>query len=115
MGLDFKYTCPRIDKNIEYIKSKTKDHLEYYIKEEELEQCCDELYGDIEEYIEDMRKCNMEMRDVADRQIDEMEQDYVKEIDHLKYDIELLNRRIKELEDIVDEQGEELESLKVVE
>ena len=99
MGLDYKYTCPIIDRNIGYIKSDIESYISSLLNgldlaDEKIEELSNSLYSKIESYIEDIRNTNSDMRDKADEQIDNLENN----IENLKADIAELENRISELE-----------------
>ena len=97
MGLDFNYTCPRIDREINKIKSTIENNLEDYIKQlcplmsndtiyDLRSKWATELYDDIELGIKIIRQTNEDMRSQADKQIINLED----EISELKSEISLL-------------------------
>jgi SMC interacting uncharacterized protein involved in chromosome segregation len=102
MGLDFSYTCPRIDKAI----SEAKEIITEYTKDYILEICpylpdhkADELskdwgaglYDRIADCFEAVRETNEDIRKQADFQIERLESE-----------IENLNFEINKLEDKID-------------
>lgn len=104
MGLDFSHTCPKIDKEIDRVKSTIEDHLEDYIKQlcplmsmdtvyELRSQWTKEMYDNIESAFETVRETNEEMRKQADYQIDRLES----EIDDLKLEIKELESQLDKL------------------
>jgi len=105
MGLDFRYTCPEIDRNITYardtIYSFIKDFVDTIknLDEEDDEnfivsEAADDLYEDIESLFEDVRSLNEEIRRAADEQIDSLEI----EKEDLQTRVEELDEEISELE-----------------
>ena len=83
MSLDFSYTCPKIDKEIDRVKSTIEYHLEYYIKQlcplmsldtvyELRKNWTKEIYDNIESAIETVRETNQDMRNQAEKQINQL-------------------------------------------
>ena len=91
MSFNYPHTCPKIDKSIGGIKDRIDNKIESII-----EQLCPlmsfedkrrltnvwtfELYESIEDLIEDIRDTNVDMRDKAEEQIVQLEN----ELDDLK-------------------------------
>lgn len=75
MTLDFKHTCPRINKNIQEIKNEIVDYI-YSLGRENYSEEADKLFNIIEYYLEDFRAINEEMRSAADKQLTELEEEY---------------------------------------
>ena len=109
-SFDFGYTCPSIDKDIEYIKYTLVDCVESFIDElcplmpssyqKELSEVHGKVfYEQIEDYVENIRKTNEEMREAATTQIDSMTEDYKEQIEVLKEEISSLEKQIDEHED----------------
>lgn len=102
---DYPYTCPDINKNIEYIQCTIENFLQYLIDDykdngvnEDLsvKQLSKDLYSDIEQYIEEIRSSNQSIRDAAEKQIQDIENE--------KFDLELdLKDKNKEIDDLNDE------------
>lgn len=116
MALDYRYTCPDIDRSITAFKSDIESYLSNI-----LDDCCpmlegnqkkdfindyvDQMYSDFEANFEDVRKTNEDMRKEADRQIDYAEEklaDVEEEIKDLNEQIEYLERQVSELESELD-------------
>ena len=79
---NYPYTCPNINKNIEYIQGSIENFLQYLIddyrdngfnEEVSIKQLSKDLYSDIEQYIEEIRLSNQSIRDDAEKQIEEMQ------------------------------------------
>jgi chromosome segregation ATPase len=104
MGLDFSYTCPKIDKEIDRVKSTIEDHLEDYIKQlcplmsmetvyELRSQWTKEMYDNLESVIETVRETNQDMRSQAEKQINQLND----EVSELKEEISTLQRELEEV------------------
>lgn len=105
MGLDYKYTCPDIDRNIKTFKNDISNHLESMldeccpllngkVKEDFIKEYINYIYDDFEQNFEDVRKINEDMRKEADKQIE-----YAKErVSDIESEITELNNKINELE-----------------
>ncbi len=78
--LDFPYTCQDIDKEIEYLKMN--------YGEEEYK----DILADCIEAMENVRKTNEEMREVAERQLREKEN----KIEELNNEIKYLTRSLED-------------------
>jgi cell fate (sporulation/competence/biofilm development) regulator YlbF (YheA/YmcA/DUF963 family) len=85
MELNFKWTCPEIDKKIKEIYCEFDDSKENVIK------IFDTLYESVKDKIEELRELNSKMRDAADSQID-----------ILYKENQELTRHIKELEEKIE-------------
>ena len=97
-GFDYPWTCPKIDKQIAQAKREIKDFLFDFIEElcpkipynamhELASGKTDELYRAIESCFEEVRRLNEGIRDAAEKQIKEKEQevsDLQKEIERLE-------------------------------
>jgi predicted transcriptional regulator len=101
MGLDFSYTCPKIDKAISEAKDTIIDYLKSYIidicpyisDEKANELSMDwgtDLYDKISGGFEATRETNEDMRKQADYQIEKLES----EIDDLSSEIKELERQL---------------------
>jgi DNA repair exonuclease SbcCD ATPase subunit len=101
MGLDFSYTCPKIDKEIDRVKSIIENHLEDYIKQlcplmstntvcELRSQWTKEIYDRIESSIETIRETNKDMRNQAEKQINQLND----EVSELREEITKLERKL---------------------
>ena len=93
MGLDFKWTCPEIDKKIKEIDCEFDD------SKESVSKIFDSLYEMVKDKIEELRVINSEMRDKADSQIEELE----KQNQELAERIEELEQKNSQLEDDIEE------------
>ena len=102
MSLDFSYTCPKIDKEIDRVKSTIEDHLEDYIKQlcplmsldtvyELRTTWTKEIYDNIESAIETVRETNQDMRNQAEKQINQLND----EVSELKDEISKLKRELE--------------------
>lgn len=102
MGLDFSYTCPKIDKEIDRVKSTIEDHLEDYIKQlcplMSLDTVCElrsqwtkEMYNNLEYAIETVRETNQDMRNQAEKQINQLND----EVSELKEELSTLQRELE--------------------
>lgn len=105
MALDYRYTCPDIDRSITAFKSDIESHLSYMLddccpmlegkqKENFIKYYAEQIYNDFEANFEDVRKTNEDMRKEADRQIDYTEERLL----NAEEEIKDLNARIEELE-----------------
>lgn len=89
MPFDYGYTCPSIDKLIDEAKEQIHDHLESVVLEnnpyvlshdipqslkEHIKDVSDALYEALEDVFEGCRSINEEMRDAADKQVNELEE-----------------------------------------
>jgi chromosome segregation ATPase len=101
---DYPYTCPDINKNIEYIQGSIENFLQYLIDDYKdngfnedisVKQLSKDLYSDIEQYIEEIRSSNQSIRDAAEKQIQKIEDE--------KFDLEMdLQDKNKEIDDLND-------------
>lgn len=105
MGLDFPYTCPKIDKSISMAKDTIKAFLKDYIielspfvseiKANELSSDWGgQIYNEISECFETVRETNEDLRNQAEYQIETLESeicDLKSQIDDLKNEINELN------------------------
>lgn len=119
MGLDYGYTCGTIDGNIDTFQSVVRGYLEDLLYEASpllkgpdlkaiLDTYSNNLFNDCQEIFEDVRKCNQDMRDEADRQIDNLEADkeeleekigdLEQQINDNDYDLSVLEERVRDLE-----------------
>ena len=100
---NYPYTCPDINKNIEYIQGSIENFLQCLIDDYKdngfnediyVKQLSKDLYSDIEQYIEEIRSSNQSIRDAAEKQIQDIENE--------KFDLELdlreANKTIEDLE-----------------
>jgi len=72
MGFNYKWTCPQIDRAIDYIRGQLGEN----------------IYSMIENYIEEIRESNSHIRDAANKQIDDLEDEYTRQIEALKEEIQ---------------------------
>lgn len=111
MTLNYKYTCPDIDRSITAFKSDIESYLSNMLddccpllegkqKEDFIKDYVEQMYSDFESNFEDVRKTNEDMRKEADRQIDYAEEE-----------IKDLNARIEELEGQVSELESQLDAV----
>ena len=106
MALDYRYTCPDIDRSITAFKSYIESNLSNMLddccpmlegkqKENFIKYYAEQIYNDFETNFEDVRKTNEDMRKEADRQIDYAEE----RLSNAEEEIKDLNARIEELEE----------------
>ena len=106
MALDYRYTCPDINRSITAFKSDIESHLSNMLddccpmlegkqKENFIKYYAEQIYNDFEANFEDVRKTNEDMRKEADRQIDYAEE----KLSNVEEEIKDLNARIEELEE----------------
>ena len=94
MGLDFKWTCPKIDKKIKELDDEFED------SKQNASKIFDDLQKIINNKIEELRSLNSEMREKADSQIDALEkqnQELTERIEELEQKNSLLESEIEEL------------------
>lgn len=102
MGLDFSYTCPKIDKEIGNAKDTIIDCISDYISqlcpfmpESEILKLSkdwgEDMYNNIESAFETIRETNEDMRKQADYQIEKLEN----EVSDLKSEIKELERNLE--------------------
>jgi chromosome segregation ATPase len=115
-AFDYKYTCPDIDKAINSFKEAVAVDLDVMLnqccpllkdtqKKEFIDQYVDYIYQNIEQYVEDVRESNEEIRAEANAQITQCE---ITE-EHLKQEIDELNEQLELLESKNNSLEEELE------
>lgn len=116
MGLDYRHTCPDIDRSITAFKSNIESYLSNMLddccpmleekqKEDFVKDYVEQIYNDFETSFEDVRKTNEDMRKEASRQInfaEEMLADAEEEIKDLNTRIEELEEQVSELESQLD-------------
>ncbi len=104
-SFDFGHTCPKIDKAIDSCKDTLENYLIDYINElspmipdAEVERIAKEwgkqMYDDISDCFESVRQTNEEMRDEANRQMADLEDELenVKdEIKHLEHQLDAVS------------------------
>ena len=106
MALDYRYTCPDIDRSITAFKSDIESNLSNMLddccpmlegkqKENFIKYYAEQIYNDFEANFEDVRRTNEDMRKEADRQIDYAEE----KLSNAEEEIKDLNARIEELEE----------------
>lgn len=122
MRRDFYYswTCPEIDKNIQSFRETISDHLDDLINElsplfyntpakvkyrKDWENL---IYNSTEDLFENVRKCNSDMRDEAERVVGEL----IEERDEYKRLFELWERDSEEKDDIIEELKQQIQDLK---
>ena len=122
MRRDFYYswTCPEIDKNIQIFRETISDHLDDLINElsplfyntpakvEYRKDWENLIYNSTENIFENVRKCNSDMRDEADRVVKEL----MEERDEYKRLSEEWNRESDEKDDIIEELKQQIQDLK---
>ncbi len=117
-GFDYWYTCPIIDKEILSIQETLEANINGliaeicpYMPEEVLvklsEQYATDFYSDIERHIEAVRSANSDIRNAAEKQVEEQQTD----IENLQYDLDNKEREVSDLENRVNELEDEVESL----
>jgi chromosome segregation ATPase len=100
-SFDFAHTCPKIDKAIDSCKDRIESYLTDYINElspmipdAEVERIAKEwskqMYDDISDCFESVRQTNEEMRDEANRQIANLED----ELENAKDEVKHLERQL---------------------
>ena len=109
--LDYDYTCPDIDKNINELKDIFKESIkELLIRfrdekfdnedvDEISEDCASDLYSDFEDYFENVRKTNEDLRNAANDQIYTLKGS----IETLEYEIEEKENEIETLNINIDQ------------
>lgn len=112
---DYPYTCPDINKNIEYIQGSIENFLQYLIddyrdngfnEDISVKQLSKDLYSDIEQYIEEIRSSNQSIRDAAEKQIQDVENEKADVEEELKdryKEIDDLNDQIKSMDELYNE------------
>ena len=117
-GFDYWYTCPIIDKEIVKIQESLESgingliaDISPYIPEDVLvklaEQYAADFYSDISNYIEAVRDANSDIRNAAEKQIEEQQT----EIENLQYDLDSKIKEWDQLEKTVGELEDEIDSL----
>ena len=102
MSLDYSNTCPIIDQALEdyhaNITSSIKEYLTTRVPDTELwedyECLSQDMYTDFEQEAETLRSTNVDMREAADKQLEELED----EIAELKSEVDYLTGRVDFLE-----------------
>ena len=100
-SFDFAHTCPKIDKAINSCKDRLESYLTDYINEmcpmipdqkvaEIAKDWSEQIYDDISDCFESVRQTNEEMRDEANRQIANLED----ELENAKDEIISLERQL---------------------
>lgn len=95
-SFDFAHTCPKIDKAIDSCKDRLESYLIDYINEmcpmipdikvaEIAKDWSKQMYDDISDCFESVRQTNEEMRDEANRQIANLEDELENARDEVKY------------------------------
>jgi len=115
---DYWYTCPILDKEITSIQETLEANINGlisdispYIPEDALaklaEQYAGDFYMDIESYIESVRSANSDIRNAAEKQIEE----HQTEINNLEYDLNTKTYECNELEKTVAQLEDEVDAL----
>lgn len=128
---DFAWTCPDINKQIEKIQSELIDLAEEiitdispYVEGNALlkikNQWGASMYIRIEQYVENIRSTNTDMRDSAEKQMEDMKdeidtlkrdnKDFERQVDDLQSKIEQLESDKEELQKDLDEANQRLET-----
>ena len=122
MRKDFYYswTCPEIDSNISRFRDSISDHLDDLISElsplfystpakvEYRKDWENIIYNSSEDIFENVRKCNSDMRDEAERVVGEL----IEERDEYKRLSELWERDSEEKDDIIEDLKQQIQDLK---
>jgi vacuolar-type H+-ATPase subunit I/STV1 len=101
MGFDYSYTCPKIDKEINSVKSTIGSFLKDYIERlcplmssstvlELSNDWTEELYESLESAFETVRETNSDIRAAAENQIDKLEE----RISEMEDEIEALEEKL---------------------
>lgn len=126
MGFSYRYTCPIIDDNINEFRDTVEDFLKDVIHQcsplvsdidldKKAEEYEEDLYNMVEKYFENLRACNSDMRDEADEQIENVEnevEEKEEQIRDLDDRIEELEKEVEELKDEIYYKNEEIDNLK---
>lgn len=118
MGLDFNYTCGNIDSNIKDFKSVIEDCIDDILhdacplfsgaeKTKFIQSQVEKIYNDCENIFEELRKCNSDMRDQAELQISELEDN----LDNITYERDELQKKVDTLENDLSESESRCEKL----
>lgn len=105
MGLDYEWTCPNIDREIDQFKNTIEGYLEDMIdeccpmleskqKDNFIKRYVNNIYYEVKYNFEDVRKTNVDMREKADKQIDQLES----EIEDMENELEDRDNQITDLE-----------------
>lgn len=116
---EYKHTCPDIDASIILAENCINQHITSFIelhlglisrqKSEDLaKEFTAELCSEINSCFEDVRTCNSNMRDEADRQI----ASWVEDLDDAEYKVKNLEMECSRLGDIIQDLKSEIEDLK---
>lgn len=130
-SFNYPHTCPHIDKNITHFQSElfgaVEEIVEYFspaykqdfegttIYKNIIESFVDSIYLKAESIIEDVRKCNSDIRDYAEKVIDNLVDeigDLEEQIKDKDYDIEKLEETVDDLESQVEYWKEKYEDFK---
>jgi len=105
-NFDFGNTCPDIDKALRYWDNEASSVLRGYIDDEtELDNAVDELYKVCESVYEDIRSTNVNMREAAQEQLDNLEYEWECKLDDVKSEHEA------ELDDLKADYEAELDNM----
>ena len=119
MKKDFYYswTCPEIDKNIESFRETISDHLDDLINElsplfyntpakiEYRKDWENAIYNSTEELFENVRKCNSDMRDEAERVVGEL----IEERDEYKRLSQFWESEVEEKDNIIEDLKQQIQ------
>jgi predicted nucleic acid-binding Zn-ribbon protein len=121
MSKDFYYswTCPKIDENIRKFRSELTDHIDNLVKElnpmfydisprRYVDDWIDSVFNSAEGIFENVRECNSDMRDEANRVVKEL----IEERDEYKRLAELWEDESNEKDKQIQDLQEEIEELK---
>ena len=122
MRRDFYYswTCPEIDSNISRFRDTVSDHLDDLISElsplfyntpakvEYRKDWENIIYNSTEDIFENVRRCNSDMRDEADRVVKEL----MDERDEYKRLAELWESEAEDKDSIIEELKQQIQDLK---
>ena len=117
MALNYGYTCPDIDREINSFKDAIKSYLSDMLdecnpmmegeqKELFIKSYANDMYRDFENNFEGVRKVNEDMRIEADRQIERCENDLGGirvELEEVNIEVDSLHEQIRELESEISE------------
>lgn len=112
MGLDYNWTCGKIDDNIKSFKEildiETDTLLDEVcplfegdVKKDFITNWVNSVYQEVEGIFEDLRDCNSDLRGAADKQIDDLEeekQDLINDNETKQDQIDDLETKVEELE-----------------
>jgi vacuolar-type H+-ATPase subunit I/STV1 len=121
MSKDFYYSwsCPKIDENIGKFKLGLSDHIDNLVRElnpmfydtsprRYIDDWVDSIFDSAEDIFENVRECNSDMREEADRVVKEL----IEERDEYKRQAELWEDEADEKDKQIQDLQEEIEELK---